>query len=252
MLEHSITFCIISLYIPKMDNMNKIGFYFGHNDEYIKEHGFKQFCEKIKTDKISELDLFERTISDDEAILLADMLKVNTTLKKLNIRFCSITVTGISKITEALEVNTTLKTLDLSSAHFGNNGAIKLAKMLKNNKSIETLIICDNSIGDSGMIEIAEALKSNNKLKELNINDNRFADNAANKIVEVISINKTLKKLYMAYNCITVMAADTIVKALQNNKTLIELRFDKMPCDGIMTQLNDCLARNKNNEKEIC
>jgi Ran GTPase-activating protein (RanGAP) involved in mRNA processing and transport len=116
----------------------------------------------INGKKCNALVLHHNNITEEGALKLAEALKNNTSLKKLNLGYNSIGDTGVEYVVEALlKSNNTLTKLHLQSNSITEKGAGHLAKMLTINRSIRRLGLDYNSIGDRGVQLLSLALSSN-------------------------------------------------------------------------------------------
>lgn len=116
----------------------------------------------IRGNKCQELVLYRNNITKQGAFKLAEALKNNTSLKKLNLGYNNIGDTGVKYIVEALlQSNKTLVKLHLQSNYITEKGAEYLAEMLRMNRSIRHLGLDYNSIGDRGVQLLCLALSSN-------------------------------------------------------------------------------------------
>ena len=80
----------------------------------ITSEGAKIIGETIKVNKtLKKLDIPINSISDDGAAAISDGLKYNISLQELNMSCNKITSEGAKIIAEAIQVNTTLHTLVL-------------------------------------------------------------------------------------------------------------------------------------------
>jgi hypothetical protein len=95
---------------------------------------------------IKILKYTDATLSDNFASIkaLAEVLKTNTTLTKLNLSKNSIGNQGASAFAEALKTNTTLTTLDFSWNYIDIKGAKKLVEAMKINSTLTTLYLKGN------------------------------------------------------------------------------------------------------------
>ena len=158
----------------------------------------------------------------DGAVDIAEMLKINHTLKFLHIAGNSIGDDGISAVSDGLYANTTLIQLVACSCEFCVEGAESIAKMLWVNKTLTHLDISNNDIGDDGITAVTCSiqLQANTTLLELT------AFKGLLSINEMLKNNKTLKKLDIAYNgdedVAISKAVDTFFK---NDCNLIELNL---------------------------
>jgi len=94
----------------------------------------------------------------DEAQVLAEALKVNTSLEELDFNHSKIGNKGARALADALKVNTTLKELDLSVNQIGNKGARALAEALKVNTGLKVLQLWSIEIDRKLLDEIEKLL----------------------------------------------------------------------------------------------
>uniref|UniRef100_A0A672JL14 Tropomodulin 1 n=1 Tax=Salarias fasciatus TaxID=181472 RepID=A0A672JL14_SALFA len=99
----------------------------------------KEYAEALMENSVVERFSIVGTRSNDHvAFALAEMLKVNTTLKSLNVESNFITGTGILSLIESLQKNTTLLELkiDNQSQPLGNKVEMEIASMLEKNTTL--------------------------------------------------------------------------------------------------------------------
>lgn len=89
---------------------------------------------------------------------LAEMIKVNTTLRKLSLFSCSVGDEGVRHLAAALRVNETLKELDLTDNEFTHVGIVELAAALSVKRTLRSLWILHNVLGIAGVEAIAKAV----------------------------------------------------------------------------------------------
>jgi Ran GTPase-activating protein (RanGAP) involved in mRNA processing and transport len=117
----------------------------------------------MKGKKCKTLVLHHNKITKEGAFKLAEALKNNTSLEKLNLGYNNIGDTGVEYIVDALlKSNKTLLKLHLQSNLITEKGTEHLAKMLTMNRSIRHLGLDYNIIGDRGVQLLSLALGSNN------------------------------------------------------------------------------------------
>ncbi|KJE97502.1 hypothetical protein CAOG_07350 [Capsaspora owczarzaki ATCC 30864] len=98
-------------------------------------------------------------------------------------------------IAEALRVNTTLTMLHLNRNEIGDAGAHALAEALKVNWALTWLCLSENHIGDVGAQGIAEALRVNRRLTHLYIDKNLLTSAG---ITALNQTGNTICTLYLA------------------------------------------------------
>ena len=95
-----------------------------------------------------------------------------TQMTHLHLSNLSISSSHVISLAEALRVNATLKLLDLSCNKIDCSGARTLAQALKKNQSLICLKLRDNKISDAGAENFVEVLQCNKTLMILDLSDN--------------------------------------------------------------------------------
>lgn len=92
----------------------------------------------MKNTVVERFSIVGTRSNDPVAFALAEMLKVNTSLKSLNVESNFITGTGILGLIESLQFNTTLQELkiDNQSQPLGNKVEMEIASMLEKNNTL--------------------------------------------------------------------------------------------------------------------
>ncbi|KJE97322.1 hypothetical protein CAOG_07749 [Capsaspora owczarzaki ATCC 30864] len=183
------------------------------------------------------LCLHNNKLGDAGATAIAEVLKVNTTLKALGLAKNQIGEAGAQAIAEALEVNTTMTSLSLNENRIGEAGAQAIADALKVNTTLTDLVLAKNPIGDVAVQAIAEALEVNTTLTELYLWENQITCTGAQALAEALKANTTLTELDMGSNQIGDVGARAIAEALKVNETLTELLLYEnfLTTDGVAT-----------------
>jgi|688.fasta_scaffold13698_8 hypothetical protein len=118
----------------------------------------------LKTDAlpyITELDFYGTYIRSNQGVTsLMAGLEANTTIKKLNLGYSSISNADASAIAKMLGCNHTLKELNLHRTWLSDTGADVLLQALKGNEQrLEKLILTNTYVSDAKKQEMREILK---------------------------------------------------------------------------------------------
>ena len=191
----------------------------------ITGEGAKVVAEAIQVNTTLEtLDLSFNRLSDDEASFISDILK---SLQQLNMSRNDISSKGAKVIAEAIRLNTTLEKLNLSFNKLSDDGASFISDGLKTNKSLQELKMSKNNITGEGAKMIAEALQLNTTLKQLDLSINKIFDDGATAISNVLTSNITLQELNISHNSITNKGITKITEVIQINSTLQNINISK-------------------------
>jgi len=158
------------------------------------------------------------------AVSIGKMLKINKTIKYLDIAINSIGDDGISAISDSLHVNKTLIQLVARYCEFNNEGAKSVAKMLQVNRTLKYLDITGNSIGDDGILAISDSLHVNKTLIQLVACYCEFNNEGAKSIAKMLQVNRTLKYLNISHNNFEEDGITAVINSIQANNTLIHLK----------------------------
>ena len=93
--------------------------------------------------------------------MIADALKVNTTLRKIDLNYNYIANKGAECISESLIVNKSLTELSLDSNDISDQGAKRLSQALEQNKTIIMLKLNEHFVSSAILREISEKLEGN-------------------------------------------------------------------------------------------
>lgn len=110
-----------------------------NNIKNIPVPTLKAYAEALKSNSyVQKLSIVGTRSNDPIAFALAEMLKVNNTLKCLNVESNFITGNGIISLVEALQCNTSLIELkiDNQSQQLGNKVEMEIASMLEKNTTL--------------------------------------------------------------------------------------------------------------------
>jgi len=141
-------------------------------------------CKNLHT-----LDFASNYISDEGTQEIADLVRENTTLEKLNLYNNNIGYKGAQAIAEALKENTnsSLEELSFGFNNIGDEGAEAIVKA-----SLKVLGLSSNNIGPKGALEIAGALEKSTgvTLKTLDLSLNDIDPETAQAIADALGANK--------------------------------------------------------------
>jgi len=204
---------------------------------------------KVNT-SLTELNLFSSNIRNDGAVAIFDALKENKTLKNLNMASNRISFVGGKAACEALKINSTLTLLNLEYSDLGPKGAQYISLGLKENKGVTELNLNANSIADYGLQYIAEALKVNRTLSRLMLDVNNIGvdPDGCHLLAEALKVNNKLKELHLKRNVIEDVSAGFIVSCLSQNKTLCILVLRENPMGFAREQL-EAIAQERAKER---
>ena len=147
---------------------------------------------------LNELSLVKSNLRVNEANgqALANMLKTNRSLLVLNLaKNPEIGNQGAMCLAEGLKMNSTLKTLNLNGCGITSEGTKYMAHALTVNKTLQNFYIERNEITDEGVVCLAKALKTNVGLTYLNLAECGMTDESLNVLGTCLAENRSIKTL---------------------------------------------------------
>jgi len=111
-------------------------------------------------------------------------------LTSLDLRMCDIEPPGAEEIAELLGVNTTLRRLVLFGNNCGDEGALSFSDALTRNSTLTELNLANASICEGGAARLYHALKTTNKtLTELDLTMNEVSESLLRSVLHVCDRN---------------------------------------------------------------
>jgi Ran GTPase-activating protein (RanGAP) involved in mRNA processing and transport len=184
-----------------------------------------------KNTTIVKLNLERNCLGEIGIDEIAKALRVNTTITNLNLSRNNLEEYGTQKITDALYTNTTITKLNLSSNWLRENGALVIAEALYVITTLRSLNLSHNYLrrnsfsSEMGIIAIANALCKNESITELDLEHNKIGLNGVRELSKALCVNTTLKILNLEHNKLDKYGVYEIVGALRNNNTLTLLNI---------------------------
>ena len=197
------------------------------SDIKISHQSLKSIAEVLRVNSTLKNLKFEgNKVGVGGTKLIAESLKANTTLKLLSLSRNNIKAKCGRLFSDSLKVNGTLESLTLAENALGSRGAQLLSDGLRVNTSLRHLDLSWNSIGSEGAESIAETIRVNASLTSLKLRGNNIGDPGANKVSEALKVNVSLEDLDLSFNAIGAAGAESIAEALKSNATLTILYLD--------------------------
>ena len=196
------------------------------SDIKISHQSLKSIAEVLRVNStLKDLKFEGNKVGFGGTKLIAESLKANTTLKLLSLSRNNIKAKCGRLFSDSLKVNGTLESLTLAENALGSRGAQLLSEGLRVNTSLRHLDLSWNSIGSEGAESIAETIRVNASLTSLKLRGNNIGDPGANKVSEALKDNVSLEELNLSGNAIGAAGAESIAEALKSNATLTSLHL---------------------------
>lgn len=176
----------------------------------------------LKTLTLKDLNIFTgtRLLNDDDCILVAEMLKVNKTLKRLKIDYeADLGIFGeevVNTLSDALHTNKTIESFILPGAFNqqkaspqGKTALLDFVERLKFNTVLKDISIMGHAVLSGSYIDGYDCILTSDVI---------FA------IADMLRCNKILKKLTLDQTTGAIQSIGLLVEALKHNKTLLSIK----------------------------
>lgn len=192
-----------------------------YNSEKILDNSEIIIAEALRENNtVTRLDIVHRKISDKSAEELAETLRINTHLKDFTLRGVDISDKGMKAIAEALKINKSLTRIDFSPHEMGPEGVGAIAEALKVNNVLENVTFIT---GVEGFKMLGEALKEN-------INITYFHRRHMDLAPEAIGVQRSISDILERNN------------AIKNKKNHNEEQSDNRPSTSVSFKMAESLS----------
>ena len=185
---------------------------------------------------VTDIDFENVDLSESDAIIKAfsELFKVNTTVKKVNLKFCKITSRGATMFSIPFHFHSSMKELSLSCNNIGASGAITIAEVFKVNSTIKEVSLGGNHIGDEGAIVLAEAFKVNSTIEFVDLHDNLIYCRGATALAKAFTVNSSIEVVDLSFNGIKDRGAISLAKTFLVNYSIqvVNLDSNEIGCRG--------------------
>jgi Ran GTPase-activating protein (RanGAP) involved in mRNA processing and transport len=123
------------------------------------------------------LDLSEGGYTDEDMKVVVEHMMVHKRCNALLLHHNQITEKGVLQLAEALKNNISLKKLNLGYNNIGDRGVEYIVKpMLMSNNTLAKLHLQSNSITEKGADHLAKMLRINTAMRHLGLDYNNIGD----------------------------------------------------------------------------
>jgi hypothetical protein len=159
----------------------------------ISDEGVGEIAKFVRDNPfVKYLDLRGNNIQAKGAIALANGIKLNRSLRSLNLKWNSVgkDATGVSALSDALKSNLTIGHVDLRNNRINNIGAKHIGDMLKANTTITHLDVSWNDLGVDGGIALLDGLKKNNTLIDCQLSGSKVGEETLHEVAFLLRRNR--------------------------------------------------------------
>ena len=225
-----------------------------NNETYIKlpksigEEGCKYLSQVLGKFQIHFLDFSFSKIGNNGLNFIIESIKINNSLRKINICDNYLGNNGIKLLTENLNKNILI--LDISNNHFEPNACSYLSIYLSESK-IEKLIMSNNKIKVVGMKELFPGLEKSSNIKYINLRGNDLEEESCKIISDFLKLNHSIIRLNLSKNKIDAKGMNELVDGLILNDCIKELNLQNNLLDDFCGKVISRLLIESNSLEKI-
>ena len=213
------------------------GNFIGDRAQEVEQSGCKALGEALKVNQtLKILNLASNNFEDIGIIAIAEGLVENIGLECLFLSGNKITDNGALALSFALSFNRSLDQLNLDGNDIGTNGIKDLSLSLMHDCSIEVLDLGSNKLKSDACCLLASGLASNRSVKTLELSNNRIGLKGSNALGQLLKLNGTITELNVSSNKICPQSMKHLSAGLKENTSIKELNLGHNPIGNLGVQ----------------
>jgi len=176
----------------------------------ISDEGITEVAKFIRDNPfVKYLDLRGNNIQAKGAMILANGIKINRSLRSLNLKWNSIgrDPSGVQALCDILKFNLTIGHVDLRNNRVNNVGAKAIGEMLTANTTISHLDLSWNDLGVDGGIALLDGLKHNSTLIDCQLSGSKVGEETLHEVAFLLRRNRSAAAYKASPNDTAALAA---------------------------------------------
>ena len=214
----------------------------------LGEKGCKYLSHVLGKFPIQILDFSFSKIGNNGLNFIIESIKLNNSLRKLNISDNYLGNDGIKQLSENLNKNILI--LDISNNHFEPNACSYISHYLSKSK-IEKLIMSNNKIKFIGMKELFPGLENCMNIKYINLRGNDLEEQSCKIISEFLKLNHSINRLNLSKNKIDAKGMNELVDGLILNDSIKEINLQNNLLDDFCGKVTSRLLIESNSLEKL-
>mmetsp|Transcript_38103 Transcript_38103/g.109961 ORF Transcript_38103/g.109961 Transcript_38103/m.109961 type:complete len:434 (-) Transcript_38103:143-1444(-) len=204
----------------------------------ISDEGITEIAKFIRDNPfVKYLDLRGNNIQAKGAMILANGIKINRSLRSLNLKWNSIgrDPSGVQALCDVLKFNLTIGHVDLRNNRISNVGAKAIGEMLTANTTISHLDLSWNDLGVDGGIALLDGLKHNSTLIDCQLSGSKVGEETLHEVAFLLRRNRSAAAYKASPNdtAALVAAADPQTSQLGNGGPTANSTSRSLPMAGM-------------------
>eukprot|EP01012_Entosiphon_sulcatum_P064410 TRINITY_DN93226_c0_g1_i1.p1 TRINITY_DN93226_c0_g1~~TRINITY_DN93226_c0_g1_i1.p1 ORF type:complete len:1811 (-),score=349.29 TRINITY_DN93226_c0_g1_i1:23-5455(-) len=220
-----------------------------HN--HVALRGLQSLANVLKTNRTIISFVMNNNVLEGwkPAEVMAEVLKVNDTLKSLSLRANELEDSAVQFFLDALKQNDVITRIDLrdnlisqknlglleDAINLNSQSTLKKAMPTINSNTTDVLDLKGRSYDDRCIQAVAAALTENYSLTHLDLSFNCATDRGVAALAQAIEHHPRLRSINLAHNRLSSESCSFLASVLRSNSTLtsIDLAFNRVDANGV-------------------
>lgn len=204
----------------------------------ISDDGITEVSKFIRDNSfVKYLDLRGNNIQARGAMILANGIKINRSLRSLNLKWNAIgrDPSGVQALCDVLKFNLTIGHVDLRNNRINNVGAKAIGEMLTANTTITHLDLSWNDLGVDGGVALLDGLKHNSTIIDCQLSGSKVGEETLHEVAFILRRNRSAAAYKASPNDTgaLIAAADPRTSALANGGPTANNTSRSIPMAGM-------------------
>lgn len=204
----------------------------------ISDDGITEVSKFIRDNSfVKYLDLRGNNIQARGAMILANGIKINRSLRSLNLKWNAIgrDPSGVQALCDVLKFNLTIGHVDLRNNRINNVGAKAIGEMLTANTTITHLDLSWNDLGVDGGVALLDGLKHNSTIIDCQLSGSKVGEETLHEVAFLLRRNRSAAAYKASPNDTgaLIAAADPRTSALANGGPTANNTSRSIPMAGM-------------------
>jgi hypothetical protein len=192
-----------------------------------------------RSERLTTLDLSSNDLSDSDGRFIADGIRSNAVLRRINLRNNGFGPAFGEEMAGAIADNRELKEIFLGYNRLEAAGTKKLAEELSQVSTLEVIDLSWTGLKDSATEHLGLMIEGNMVLTSLVLSHNSISSKGAGVLSKAVLTNKTLLRLDLSFNPLGDAGVLELMRDLVDNTTLVFLDLRCVKADeAVSKQIN--------------
>lgn len=178
---------------------------------------FLRKCVKLQSIRIGT----DEEISAATAVILADSLCQNSSLRSVVLPWGNLQVEAMQRLGQMVARNPRLETLDIHNSRISNHGVLAMLREIQSPCMLRDLNLCSNDLGDTGVGWLVQSHAAFPWLMRLRLASCRVSDPGAQMLAAVVRRWQSLQVLDLIGNQITDEGAQHLLNGCRGVKLML-------------------------------